>query len=171
MVVSELDEYDAVCRVSERPGGALKMWAGFWMSVPRLLLRPLHDSAQHAGELDFVRQWGIGDDAVVTPVISDATRGARALVRPGLAASSALYQSMMRFGHSRCGVIVWDRCYSAHDLPASLCGILPLVGLAYAACDAPWADLIRGLSIEQYYTVFALGALLQGAWKMSMLVS
>lgn len=162
-MVSELDEYDAVCRVSERPGGFFKLWTGFWMSVPRLLLRPLHGSMQYARELDFVRQWGLADGG--------ATSGAYALARPGLDASTAVYRSMMDFGHSSCGVIVWNHSFAAPDLPASVCGILPLVGLVYTAFDAPWVDIVRGLSVEQYYTVFALGALLQGAWKFSMLIS
>jgi hypothetical protein len=164
MVVAEMDEPSAFAKVWEREASVAGFWSGFWASVPRLILHPLHRDAQHTAELALVRRWGFGVDLA-------AELGTVKLPSPpGLAASVAVYRSFLQFGQSRCGLVLWDRSYTWPDFPASACGVLPLVGLLHASCTMPWTDVILGLSLEQYYTVFALTTLLQAAWKLANLV-
>lgn len=166
MVVSEMDELTAFGRIWDRNSNGLALfWSGFWASVPRLMLRPLHRSAQYSAELSLVRRWGFGIDL-------QAEIGDSVLPNPpGLVAATAIYASLLEFGRSQCGVLVWNRLYSWPDLPASACGLLPLVGLVQASWQLELTGVVSGLSLEQYYTVFALGALLQTAWKLATLLA
>eukprot|EP00035_Acanthoeca_spectabilis_P038422 m.52929 g.52929 ORF g.52929 m.52929 type:complete len:393 (+) comp9133_c0_seq1:220-1398(+) len=166
MVVSEMDELTAFGRIWDRDSNGLALfWSGFWASVPRLMLRPLHQSAQYSAELSLVRRWGFGIDL-------QAEIGDSVLPNPpGLVAATAIYASLLEFGRSQCGVLVWNRLYSWPDLPASACGLLPLVGLVQASWQLELTGVVSGLSLEQYYTVFALGALLQTAWKLATLLA
>ena len=175
MVVAELDEASAFIKVWERENLIREFWSGFAVSLPRLLLRPLEHTAQHHAEVSLVRRWGFGEDSTLetgTPWPTGFGGAPMSLSAPppGLAIASGLYRSMQIFGASRCGIVVWDRVYSWPDIPSAACGVLPLVGLAHASVTANWMDVVSGLSLEQYYTVFMLGTLLQGAWKLAAIV-
>mmetsp|Transcript_29877 Transcript_29877/g.89332 ORF Transcript_29877/g.89332 Transcript_29877/m.89332 type:complete len:326 (+) Transcript_29877:232-1209(+) len=161
MVVSEMDEAAALDVLWQREGTTIqKLWSGFGASVPQLLLQPLYLVSQHAAEIALVKRYGYG-------MAIPAELGSADLPPPpGLASAQTLYSALLDFGRSNCGVVLWNRPFVLPDLPASACGMLPLIGIVRTTYLSAWGDVVCGLSLEQYYTVFALGTLLETAWKV-----